>query len=232
MIIITTTRPITLTTMSDPAASLRLMAWLSPAFPVGAFSYSHGLERAVGDAVVRNADELHGWIESLLDCGTAWNDALLVAEAWRRAQDGSGLDELAELCEAMAGSAERHLETMAQGAAFARYVAQWTGERALPDPCPYPVAFGASAGWGGLDREATVAAFAQGFASNQIQAGIRLSLLGQEAGVRLLHALEPKIVAMARRAARASLDNLGGAALIAEIAAMNHEMQHTRLFRS
>ena len=208
------------------------MAWLSPAFPIGAFSYSHGLERAAGDGIVRNADDLHGWLESLLDCGTAWNDAVLVAEAWRRAGNGGDLTELAELCAAMAGSAERHLETTAQGAAFSKYVAQWTPGLALPDPCPYPVAFAASAGWAGLDLEATLAAFAQGFVSNQIQAGIRLSLLGQDAGVRLLHEFEPKIVAMAARAARASLDDLGGAAFTAEICAMNHEIQTTRLFRS
>ncbi|MHB2266910.1 urease accessory protein UreF [Aliihoeflea sp. PC F10.4] len=218
--------------MADPAASLRLMAWLSPAFPVGAFSYSHGLEHAVGDGIVCNADGLHDWLGALLDHGTAWNDALIVAEAWRRATANDDLSELAELCEAMAGSAERHLETMAQGAAFAKYVAQWTDGRWLPDPCPYPVAFGASAGWAGLDPEATIAAFAQGFASNQIQCGIRLSLLGQEAGVRLIHGLEAKIVSLANRASDASLDELGGAALIAEISAMNHEIQHTRLFRS
>lgn len=208
------------------------MAWLSPAFPVGAFSYSHGLERAVGDGIVCNADGLHDWLGALLDHGTAWNDTLIVAEAWRRATANGDLSELAELCEAMAGSAERHLETMAQGAAFAKYVAQWTGGRVLPEPCPYPVAFGASAGWAGLDPEATIAAFAQGFVSNQIQCGIRLSLLGQDAGVRLLHALEPTTVALAGRGVRASLDDLGGAALIAEISAMNHEIQHTRLFRS
>ncbi|WP_252911467.1 urease accessory protein UreF [Aliihoeflea aestuarii] len=218
--------------MADTAASLRLMAWLSPAFPVGAFSYSHGLERAAGDGLVANANGLTDWLQVLLDHGTAWNDALLAAQAWKRATTDGDLVELAELCEAMAGSVERHLETMAQGAAFVKYVAQWTGERTLPDPCPYPVAFGASAGWVGLDLDATVAAFAQGFASNQIQAGIRLSLLGQDAGVRLLHALEPRIVAMADRAALASLDDLGSAALTAEIAAMNHETQHVRLFRS
>lgn len=208
------------------------MAWLSPAFPVGAFSYSHGLERAADDGIVRDLEGLHGWLETLLDCGTAWNDAVLVAEAWRRAGNGGDLGELAQLCEALAGSAERHLETTAQGAAFSKYVAPWTPGLSLPEPCPYPVAFGASAGGAGLDLEATLAAFAQGFVSNQVQAGIRLSLLGQDSGVRLLHEFEPKILALAARAARASLDDLGGAAFAAEICAMNHEIQTTRLFRS
>ncbi|MET0169090.1 MAG: urease accessory protein UreF [Aliihoeflea sp.] len=232
MVMITTIPMTTRTAMADPTTSLRLMAWLSPAFPVGAFSYSHGLERAAGDGLVCNAGDLKDWLEVLLDHGTAWNDALLASQAWQCATTDGDLCALAELGEAMAGSAERHLETMAQGDAFAKYVAQWTAGRMLPDPCPYPVAFGASAGWAGLDRRATLAAFAQGFVTNQIQAGIRLSLLGQDAGVRLLHALEPNIVAMADRAARASLDDLGSAALTAEIAAMNHETQHTRLFRS
>lgn len=215
--------------MADPSSTLRLMAWLSPAFPVGTFSYSHGLERAAADGKV---GDLGAWLDGLMRHGTGWNDAVIVAEAWRRGRDGGDIGELAELGEAMAGSAERHLETMAQGQAFARAIAGWTEGLAPPANCPYPVVFGASAGFNGLALEETIAAYCQAFVSNQIQAGIRLSLLGQERGVALLREMEATIVEIALRAACSSLDDLGGSAFIAEIAAMNHEMQYSRLFRS
>jgi urease accessory protein len=217
------------TTMAEPVHALRLMAWLSPAFPVGSFSYSHGLERAAADGCV---GELGAWLDGLMRHGTGWNDAVIVAEAWRRGRDGGDLGELAELMEAMAGSAERHLETMAQGQAFARAVAGWTDGLAPPTHCPYPVIFGASAGFNGLVLEETVAAYLQAFVTNQIQAGIRLSLLGQGGGVTLLREMETTILDIAARAAGSTLDDLGGSAFIAEIAAMNHETQYSRLFRS
>lgn len=220
---------ITITSMADPSSTLRLMAWLSPAFPVGAFSYSHGLERAASDGCV---GDLGAWLDGLVRHGTGWNDAVIVAEAWRRGRAGGDIGELAELAEAMTGSAERHLETMAQGGAFAKAVAGWTEGLALPENCAYPVLFGASAGFNGLPLEETIAAYCQAFISNQIQAGIRLSLLGQERGVVLLRAMEATIIDIAARAASSSLDDLGGSAFIAEIAAMNHETQYSRLFRS
>lgn len=215
--------------MAETMHALRLMAWLSPAFPIGSFSYSHGLERAAADG---QADDLRAWLDGLLRYGSGWNDAVLVAESWRRGRDGGELGELADLGEAMAGSAERHLETMAQGGAFAKAVAGWSDGLMLPATSPYPVVFGATAGFNGLPLEETIAAYLQAFVSNQIQAGIRLSLLGQERGVALLREMESTILDIAVRAAGSTLDELGGSAFIAEIAAMNHETQYSRLFRS
>jgi urease accessory protein len=215
--------------MAETMHALRLMAWLSPAFPIGSFSYSHGLERAAADG---QADDLGAWLDGLMRYGSGWNDVVLVAESWRRGRDGGELGELAELGEAMAGSAERHLETMAQGGAFAKAVAGWSDGLMLPATSPYPVVFGASAGRNGLPLEETIAAYLQAFVSNQIQAGIRLSLLGQEGGVALLREMETTILDIAARAAGSTLDDIGGSAFIAEIAAMNHETQYSRLFRS
>lgn len=215
--------------MAEPLHALRLMAWLSPAFPVGSFSYSHGLERAMADGHV---DDFGAWLDGLMRHGTGWNDAVLLAEAWRRGRDGCELGDLAELGEAMAGSAERHLETMAQGQAFAKAVAGWTEGLALPAKAPYPVFFGASAGFNGLALDQAISAYLQAFVSNQIQAGIRLSLLGQARGVALLREMETTILDIAALAAGSTIDDLGGAAFIAEIAAMNHETQYSRLFRS
>jgi urease accessory protein len=211
------------------AALLRLMAWLSPAFPVGSFTYSHGLERAVLDGLVDGREGLRAWIEALLVQGSAWNDAVLMAESFRRAARGDAVAELAELAEAMAGSLERHRETMLQGDAFMTAAAAWGSAAGA---LPWPVAVGATAGRQGVPLEAALAAFLQAFASNQLQAAIRLSVVGQSDAVAILAALEPVLLLTAARAARATLDDLGSCTVAAEIASMSHETQYSRLFRS
>jgi len=216
------------------ATVLRLMAWLSPAFPVGSFSHSHGLERAVHDGLVTDAGSLREWLEALLSWGSGWNDAVLFCEAMRRAGSGGDLGGLAELAEALAGSAERHVETCSQGRAFAAASFPWpqAAVAALPANAPYPVAVGALAGAEGIAPAVAAAAYLQAFASNLVQAAIRLGVTGQVDGVRLVAALEPLVSATAARAAGATLDDLGSCAMLAEIAAMRHETQYSRLFRT
>ncbi|QDZ00150.1 urease accessory protein UreF [Nitratireductor mangrovi] len=213
---------------------VRLLAWLSPAFPVGAFSYSHGLESAVHDGLVNNPVTLSNWIETLLRQGSGWNDAVLCREAWRQAGDGGNLAELNELAEALAGSKERHLETMLQGMAFRQAAAAWPCETLarLPEDCAYPVAVGAVSGGHGVASRDVLAAYLQAFTSNLVQAAIRLGVTGQKDGVAVLAELEPTIEAVAECADSSTLDDLGGVALMSEIAAMRHETLHTRLFRS
>jgi len=215
-------------------ALLRLMAWLSPAFPVGSFSYSHGLETAAHDGLVADAETLREWLTDLLAHGSAWNDAVLFAEAHRLVSAGGELSELAELGEAMAGSRERHMETMLQGGAFLKAAAAWphAALATLPRECPYPVAVGAVAGAHGVPLEPALAAFLQAFASNQLQAAIRLSVLGQTDAMATLAALEPLMAETAARVAVSTLDDLGSSTVIAEIASMRHETHYSRLFRT
>ncbi len=224
-------------TMTERAADprlLRLMAWLSPTFPVGGFSYSHGLERAVHDGLVGDQASLEDWLVQLLEIGTSWNDGVLFAESWRRAHDGGDLSEVAELAEALAGSRERHAETMLLGAAFLKSAAVWPHPALsglLPD-CPYCVAVGATAGAHGIELEDALSGFLQGFASNLIQAAIRLGVTGQSGAVTVLAALEPLLLKTATRTARSVLDDLGSATMMSDIMSMTHETQHSRLFRS
>lgn len=216
------------------ASLLRLMAWLSPAFPVGSFSYSHGLERAVHDGLVEDGESLAAWIAALVENGSGWNDAVLMAESHRLASQGAPPLAVAELAEAMSGSAERHLESTLQGAAFLQAASAWPSAvvQELPASCPYCVAVGAVAGTHGVSLEGALTAFMQAFVSNQIQAAIRLSVIGQIEAVGILAALETVLIETVERAARSSLDDLGSSTLAAEIAAMNHETQFSRLFRS
>ncbi len=211
----------------------RLMAMLSPAFPVGSFSYSGGLEPAVDADAVTDAATLEDWIATLLANGSAWNDAVLLAAAWRASDDAACLVEVGELAEALAGSAERHRETMLQGAAFLVAARNWQG-LAMPDlaEAPYPVAIGAVAGAASLPLADVLAAYLQAFASNMLQSSIRLGVVGQSDAVAVLARLEPAILETVERAAVSDLDDLGSATLVADIFSMHHETQYSRLFRS
>ena len=220
--------------MTETADLVRLMTWLSPAFPVGAFSYSGGLEQVVADGDVRYAGTLQDWLESLLVQGNLWNDAVLFAEAHRVAGDAGRLAEAAALAEALSGSAERHRETMLQGEAFLAAAASWPHpvlER-LGRAAAYPVAVGAVAAAHGVAAETGLAAYLHAVASNLVSVAIRCGVIGQKDGVAVLAGLEARILASAARAAGSTLDDLGAATLRAEIASLRHETLPTRLFRS
>ena len=207
---------------------LRLLAWLSPAFPTGAYAYSHGLEWAVETGAITDGDTLHAWIADVLTHGTARNDAILLRHAHRTP---SNLETVNELAAANASSRERLMETLDQGTAFAAAAAAWQPPE-LPSPVAYPIAVGAMAGHHGIDEDATTAAYLQTFAGNLISAAVRLVPLGQSAGLRVLAALEPTILAITEATRTATFDDLGGCAFRSDIAAMRHETQYTRLFRS
>lgn len=219
--------------MTDQSSLLRLMSWLSPVFPTGGFAYSAGLEQAAASGLVGDEAALKGWLTALLAHGSVWNDAVLLAAAHASAGDPSSFKQVSELAEALAGSAERHAETMRQGQSFLEAARHWFADGALPQrPTPLAVAIGAAAGLSGIDRETALAAFLHGFLSNQLQVAIRLSVTGQQGAARILAALEADIASMAVRAARSTLDDLGSFAYRAEIASLTHETLQPRLFLS
>jgi urease accessory protein len=217
----------------------RLLTWLSPAFPVGGFSYSHGLEWVIEQGGVKDAATLGDWIEAILVHGAGRCDAIFLAETWRAvsALDPLLLGEVAELAAAFAPSAERRLETLAQGAAFLTAVRAVWPHPALDDfgqtdEIAYPVAVGACAAAHGLPLAPTAQAFVQAFAANLVSAGVRLIPLGQTDGLRVIARLEPLIPRLVADALGAKLDDVGSAAILADMASMRHETQYTRLFRS
>lgn len=219
----------------------RLMAWLSPAYPVGGFSYSSGIEWAVESGDAKDADSLRQWLAVMVADGGGFCDAALFALAHRAAAGGDdrALRGAAEFAAVLAPSKERHLETTAQGNAFVaatraawpcpaldRLLAAWDG------PVAYPVAVAVAAAGHGITIEPALTAFLQAVFANWVSAGVRLVPLGQTDGQRVLAALEPVVAETAARALRASLDDIGSAAFRADLASLRHETQYTRLFRS
>ncbi|WP_284775987.1 urease accessory protein UreF [Agrobacterium sp. lyk4-40-TYG-31] len=221
-------------TAGNVDALLRLLTWMSPAFPLGAFSYSGGLESAVNDRRVANAADLRQWISVILDRGTFWNDAVLLSQGWNSHGDADALAELVELAQALAGSAERYRETVLLGDAFKDAAIAWPNEvfQRLPRSTPYPVAVGAIAAAHGIALKDALAAYLHSSVSQFVSAGIRLGVAGQKDGIAILAHLEADIAAVAERAAASTLDDLGSATILADTAAMRHETMETRLFRS
>jgi urease accessory protein len=103
---------------------------------------------------------------------------------------------------------------------------------AWPGPIAYPVAVGVAAAGHGLPLEDALEAFGLGFVANLVSAAVRLGIVGQTDGQRVTAALVPAIRALASFAQGATQDDLGGAAFRSDLAALKHETQYTRLFRS
>ncbi len=226
-------------TITEAQHLLRLLAWLSPAFPTGGFAYSHGIEWAVAAGDIRDAGSLRAWVEDVLRHGAGRSDAIVLRHAHRAAAVGDldGLSEVAELAVAAQPARERQTESSGQGNAFVLAAASWRPDllHALArrmDDVAYPVAVGALVGAHGIDIEAATAAFLQAFAANLISAAVRLVPLGQSDGLYVLATLEAAMLDITMATRHCALDDLGGACFRSDLAAMRHETQHTRLFRS
>jgi len=227
-------------TSLEAGALYRLMAWLSPAYPTGAFSYSHGLEYAVEAGLVGEANALATWVRTVIEKGAGWIDALILAEAWRAAAaaDLARLGEVTVLASAWRGTAEMALESEAQGRAFL------TATRAAwPHPLldalagsgetiALPVAVGAAAGAAAIPLDLSLQAYLQSLAGNLVSAGLRLVPLGQTDGQRIIAGLASTVADTAQRALAVELENAGSAAPLIDWCSMQHETQYTRLFRS
>jgi urease accessory protein len=235
------TTAMAISTTIDSAALQRLLSWLSPAYPVGAYTYSHGLERAVVDGVVRDRAALVDYVGSVLEAGAGRIDGALLAAAHRAAGAGdeAALDMVADLAAAWRGTAETALETMAQGSAFLRVTnAAWPDARLAGfarrhgNSIAHPVALGAAAAWQAVPLRLALFGFLSAFAANIVSAGLRLVPLGQTDGQVATAALLPAIEAATEAALIADLDRLGTAAPALDLFSLRHETQYTRLFRS
>lgn len=215
-----------ITTTMTETALLTLCQILSPAFPTGAFAYSHGLEQAIAAGEIHDRDSLQGWLADVLEFGAGWTDAVLMG----RALAGDPSDALDEVAQALCLTSERLTETMEQGSAFARTSAVVLGSD--PAPVALPVAVGRAARGLGLPPATTIAHYLQGFAGNLVSCTVRFMPLAPTEGQRVLAMLAPLIAEIAARAADAGLDDLSGGAVRAEMASALHETMDVRIFRT
>ena len=204
---------------------LRAVQYLSPAFPIGAFAYSQGLEYAISAGLVTDSANLQNWITAQLAHGSARTDAILLAHA-----RGGDVQALADLAYALASSAERDLEMREMGRAYAAQMAHLMG--ADFPALPLPVAIGLSTMPLDVPTPDILALFLQGFAAQMVSVGVRFIPLGQSAGQAVLAGLGPHILQTAHEAASASLDDIASATIGADMASMAHETMEVRIYRT
>jgi urease accessory protein len=256
----------------------RLLAWLSPSFPIGAFSYSHGLEAAVAGGAVHDRASLETWIAAVVTQGSGRMDCDIVCAAHRagRAGDPAALTAANQRGIAFRATAELALEAAQPGEAFLAtcraawpepFIEAWAASRERPHP---PIAaamgpplsriagegaehseageslgcrtapegvchsavFGAVAARAGIALADALVGYLQAFAANLVSAGLRLGIIGQTDGQRILSALEPAVGRAAAAALTRDPADFGAATFAVDLASMLHETQYTRLFRS
>jgi len=229
-----------ITTTDLPDSDLfRLLAWTSPAYPVGGFSYSHGIEMAVEEGRIPNAHALTAYITTVLMRGAGHVDGVMLAAAHGAAGEDAALDAIAEEAFAWRSTAEHALEATQQGDSFASVTATvWPDARFAAFAArhrgrlTHAVAFGAASGMAGMALRPALLAYLHGFAANLVSAGVRLIPLGQTDGQRVTAALGPVLVAAAQAAAATPREDLATSAPLLDLFSMRHETQYTRLFRS
>lgn len=232
---------ITTTTMTTSTELYRLLAWFSPSYPIGAFSYSHGVEYAVEIGRVTDVATLTQWIAHILRHGAGWVDAVLLKAAYAAADDMARLDELADLAAAWRGTAEMALESTQQGGSYLSVTRAAWGQSATLDafaalrsdkPVPLCIAVGVAAGAHKLSVETVLAAYLHAFAASLVSAAVRLIPLGQTDGQRTLSNLMPVVESIVPCALACDVEDCGTASPMVDLTSMMHETQYTRLFRS
>jgi urease accessory protein len=209
----------------DSRQLLLLLNWMSPAFPIGAYAYSHGLEWAIESGVVNSPADVEGWIDDVITRGSGWNDAVLFAHEFQN-------QNVNELALALCSSRERYLETTQLGKAFEISASVFAKFEMQVGETAYPVASARACLAMGLDVQHALLAFLQGFSNALISVAVRLIPLGQTSGLEIMRDLMPVISKVAKRAETATLAELGSCAILSDMAAMKHETQQSRIFRS
>ena len=228
----------------EPLAFLRQQSWLSPAFPTGSYSYSHGIEWAVEAGHIADRKSLVEWLEADLCYGSGRNEAIFFIEAWRSTTEENyeKLGKVAELAAAFRGTSEFALETSQQASAclgtFCRVwpnpvmerLSELLSKRGIAPALA--VVLGVGAATQNVSAILALPAFLQSYLTNLVTAGVRLIPLGQTDGQFAIAELEAVVLAVAAQAEKGTIHNLGSAAYMVDLASALHETQYTRLFRS
>ena len=213
---------------TDPKL-LTLVQWLSPAYPIGSFAWSHGIEAAIAQGWIKDGSELKDWLTDLIQQGSIRSDAILISLAYGTS-DLAALTDLNATARALAASKERIKEAERQGAAFAKTTRDvW--KLNLPD-LMLPVALGYAAQQQDLDEASLISIYAHSVLSNLVSAAQRLMALGQTEAQGILSALSPLCADLSNDVAHADIDDIYSNCFLSDIASMVHETQQPRLFQS
>ena len=216
------------TVMSTDHSHHKVMAWLSPAYPIGSYSFSHGLEEAISTKIVVDKESLFDWLFQILHFGTGRNDAIFLSSAYKSTKEN--LVHLADIAQSFSGTKERYLETLQQGAAFAK-VTSAVYQHTIPS-VPLPVAVGYAAKTNKIKLSTILPLYLHAFSANLISAAIRFLPLGQTEGQQILYQLFNELEKVAEETRTLGIEDLGNSCFLNDIGSMKHENMNTRIFRS
>ena len=222
-----------------------LTAMFSPAFPIGSFTYSHGMEAAINTGDIHDFESSRDWIETCLVGGSGRNDSILMANSHKalptdfknveleKVETNTKVKKINELAFALSAGAERAQESRELGANFTRIIKEvYNVDMELFLPVTYPVSLGIATQRLGCELSLSLTFFLQSFVTNLISVAVRTVPLGQSDGQIMLAQLMPAITAVAQDATTAPLDEIGGYALLADHAAILHETLEPRIYRT
>jgi urease accessory protein len=215
----------------------RLLQLASPALPVGAFSYSQGLEAAVEAGIVHDAASAQRWIADVLELALARMEApvlLRLIDAWTR-DDADAVQYWNALFIASRESAELRAETVQMGYSLARLLPQLINAPLRLDAkeeIAYPTAYACAAAHWRIDARQALTAYLWSWLENQVMAALKAVPLGQTEGQKILLALSDAVTRTVAFAATLEDEDLGNFAPGLAILASRHETQYSRLFRS
>ena len=219
---------------------MTVMQWMSPAFPIGAFAYSHGLEWAIDKGHVSNGKKLQNWIADLLEYGSLRTDAIFISLILR----GHDAKKMNELSIALCPAGERLLETKLQGSAFAKVIEdvwkQDIGDLSLPIAVALAASLVKNINPSLCLSNLPIGKILEGYliksitlsGSNLVSVAIRLIPIGQTEGQRIMLELSSKISDLVQSASESEIDDLNSACFFSDISAMEHEYLQPRIFKT
>jgi urease accessory protein len=231
-----------MTTAKQQDDLYKLLSWLSPAFPIGSYAYSHGIEYAVEEGLVTSKESLGAWIKAILCEGSGKTEGWVIKTAYAAAVSGASLDEVISYALTLKATPELWHESSQQGAAFLKILLQTEYSTSLAglekllrgrgEKPSFALVFGLLVAEHKIELESALCAFLHGMASSLVSAGVRLVPLGQRAGQEIIKDLAPVIFKLVEVIFTLSLEELGSATPMVDWSSSRHETQYTRIFQS
>ncbi|MGC2164700.1 MAG: urease accessory protein UreF [Gallionella sp.] len=227
--------------MSDTATLARLLQLASPMLPVGAYSYSQGLESAIEAGTVNDATSAEHWIADVLELSLCRFELPILwrlCNAWQ-VEDREQIRHWNEVFCAGRETSESHAETLQMGYSLCRLLQslnedsnnQASNMLAIP-PVSFPSAYACAVAIWNIPLTSSVQAYAWSWLENQVSAAMKIVPLGQSDGQRILFSLGGRLDELVKTACAIGDDELSNFAPGLTLAGCQHETQYSRLFRS
>jgi len=201
-----------------------LQTWFSPSFPIGSYSFSHGLEALIDDKLIANKQDILDYLNCILFYGTCKNDIILIKYAYQ----GNDLNDFAfSLCP----SKERKIESLEMGNAF-RKILKDSWDYELPINTAYPICIGKAANHFQIPLNLTMISFLQSFISNLVNVCVKHIPIGQKIGQDCIVNSLKSVKKIVKKSDKYSLDDIGGICFNSDIYSIKHERLLTRVYKT